>query len=228
MTNEITVEQKEKIVEETNGLVAQANGLIIRTEQENTSAANMTAAFKAEIKKRKKSDLYLKSEESKKAATASFKALTEMLIDPLEEAVDIISEKIGVFYKAETARRAELQRIEDEKVAAALKKEEERVARLTAKAEEQGKPTPVIIPKVIPQRVVAAVSAPSGTTYSTRYSAKVVDIKALCLAVANGTVPEHYVTAVMSTLNSLAMAKKAEGEIAPGVVSVGTIITTQR
>lgn len=226
--NELTTQEQERIKEETHSLVVQAQGLVIKTEMDNTKAAQLTAAYKAEIKKRKASELYTKMEEAKKSSAAAFKSLVELMIDPLTDSVDIITEKIGIFYKQETARRAQLQAIEDAKVAEAQRKEDERIAKLTAKAEAAGKPVPVIEPKIIPARVIASVSAPAGTTYRENWSAKVMDIKALCAAVAAGTVDVSYVQGNDVALNSWAKLKKVEAEIFPGVMGVKTITTSQR
>ena len=228
MTSIITTQEQERIKEETHSLVVQAQCLVIKTEMDNTKAAQLTAAYKAEIKKRKASELYTKTEEAKKAAASAFKALTELMIDPLTDSVDIITEKIGVFYKAETARRAQLQAIEDAKVAEAQRKEDERIAKMTAKAEAAGKPTPIIEPRIIPQRVIASVSAPAGTTYREYWSSEVTDIKALCAAVAAGTADVSFVVGNPVALNAWAKKKKIEGEILPGVVGKKTIGTTQR
>jgi hypothetical protein len=228
MTSELTTQEQERIKEETHSLVVQAQGLVIKTEMDNTKAAQLTAAYKAEIKKRKASELYTKTEEAKKAAASAFKALTELMIDPLTDSVDIITEKIGIFYKEETARRAQLQAIEDAKVAKAQRKEDERIAKITAKAEAAGKVAPVIEPKIIAARVIAAVSAPGGTTYRDNWSAKVTDIKALCAAVVAGAVDVSYVQGNDVALNSWAKLKKVEGEIFPGVIGVKTITTSQR
>lgn len=219
-------EVKVRLEVDTRGLVEKANALEIKTEQTNTEAAKFTAALKAEIKSRK--TILAPSKAALDAQKSAYNGLVATMIDPLDECVDIVSGKIGAFVKAENARRAELQRIEDEKVAAAQRKEEERIARLNEKAAAAGKPAPVITPKIIPTRTIAAVTAPAGTSYQTRWSAKVVNLKAVCLAVAEGRLPEHAVAAAMPYFNALAVAKKAEGEVAPGVVAVSTVGPTQR
>ena len=228
MTNELTTQEQERIKEETHSLVEQAKSIKIISEMDNTKAAQLTAAYKAEIKKRKASELYTKTEEAKKAAASAFKALTELMIDPLTDSVDIITEKIGVFYKAETARRAQLQAIEDAKVAEAQRKEDERIAKITAKAEAAGKVAPIIEPKIIAARVIAAVSVPAGTTYRDNWSAKIINMKAVCAAVAAGTMDVSYVQGNDVALNSWAKLKKVEGEIFPGVIGVKTVTTSQR
>lgn len=242
--NEITVEQQEQIKAETHDLVVRATELIIVTERDNTKAATLTATIKAELKKRKASDLYLKTKESKDAAKSAFDSLEEIMIDPLNEAVKIITPKIGAFVQAENRRRAELQRIEDARVAALQAKEDAKAAEAQRKADEAyaakcakaalaNKPTPVApapvaAPVIVPQRTIAAVSAPTNTTYRDNWSAKVIDIKALCAAVVAGTVDSMSVKGDGVYLNGLAKLKKIEGEIAPGVIGVKIISTTQR
>jgi len=225
-TTEITVEQREKLEVETRDFVARATTIAIKNEIDNTQAATLTAALKGEIKRRK--GILAPTKAALDASKAAYKGLVDLLITPMESSVDIITQKIGAFVQAENARRAELQAIEDAKVAALQAKEDERVAKLQAKAEAAGKPAPDIAPKIIPQRVVAAVTAPAGTTYTTYWSAKVTDIKALCAAVAAGTVDDIFVTGNQTALNGHAKIKRIEGEILPGVVGVKTMGTSQR
>lgn len=229
MTNEIAIapEVRAKLEVDTRGLVEKAHALEIKTEMANTEAAKFTAMLKAEIKTRK--TILAPSKAALDATKAAYNGLVATMIDPLDECVGIVTEKIGGYVKAENLRRAELQRIEDEKAAAAQRKEDERIARLNEKAAAANKPPPVITPKYIqPARVVAAVSAPAGTSYSTRWSARVVDKMAFLKAVVEGKEPEYLVEIVMPSLNARAVARKAEGEVAPGVVAVSTISTSQR
>jgi len=242
MENEITVEQQEKIKAETLDLVAQAQGIKIVTEMENTKAATLTAQFKAEIKRRK--TILAPTKAALDASKAAYAGLVTLMIDPLDDAVKIITGKIGAFVAAENAHRAELQRKEDlrvaelqakadAKAAEAQRIADEKFAEAQRKAALANKPPPVAPkyvppPVIIPQRVVASVAAPAGTSYITHYSAKVVDIKALCAAVAAGQVDDIFVMGNMATLNGHAKIKKMEGQIMPGVVGVKTISTQQR
>lgn len=230
LTMVMTAEEAEKARQEVGVFVAKAQDLVIKNEMENTKALEMLAAYKKEIKRRKAMDVYTKAEAAKKSTAAAFKALTELMIDPLAEAVDIIAEKSGTFIKQENARRAELQRIEDEKAAAAQRKEDERIARLNAKAEAAGKPAPVITPKYIPPaRTIAQVSAPVGTSLPKRWSAKVIDKNLFLQAVIAGEEPDYLVEIVMPELNARATACKVEGkEIAPGVIAESKIIVSSR
>ncbi len=224
--NEITEQDKQKIVVETKNLVTQAETLIIKTEQENSQAAMLTAVFKQEIKRRK--EILAPTKASLDASKAAYNGLVTLMLDPLTDAVEIITSKIGGFVKAENHRRAELQAKEDARVAELQAKEDARVANLKAKAEAKGKPIPDIAPKIIPQRVVSAVSAPAGTSYINYWSGQCVDIKALCEAVVAGTVASEYVQVNQVALNNYAKLKKREGPILAGCIGLKEVRTTQR
>ena len=241
----MTEEEGEKVRHEINVFVHKAKELVIKTETDNTNAAQLMAAYKAEIKKRKASDLYVKSAEAKIAATSAFKALTEMIIDPLTESVEIITQKSVVFLKAETERRAQLQAIEDAKVAEAQRKADERAAEAQrkadeayaakcAKAAELNRPAPIApayVPPavVVPRKIIASVSAPAGTSYPKRWSAKVIDKMAFLQAVIDGRQEAYLVEIVMPPLNAKATASKVENAvIAPGVIAVSTPYVSQR
>lgn len=131
----MTEEVEAQVRQEISTLVSNAQALVITNEMENTEALKLIATYKSEIKRRQAMDAYVKTVESKRAATAALKALTELMIDPLSDSVAIMTEKAGTFTKQENARRAELQRIEDEKAAAAQAKEDARVAAIQAKEE---------------------------------------------------------------------------------------------
>ncbi len=221
----MTPETEEQVRQEISVLVSNAQSLVIKTEQENTAALTLTANYKAEIKRRKAMDVYVKAEESKRSATSAFKALVELMIDPLTDSVDIIVQKVGQFTKAENLRRAEIQRQEDERVAAAQRKEDERVAEIQRKAAAANKPPPVITPKFIPPaRTVAAVSAPAGTSLPTRWSAKVVDPMLFLQAVLAGEEPITSIEILLPVYNAKATAiKKENAEIAPGIIAVSKI-----
>ena len=259
----MTPETEEQVRQEISVLVTNAQALVIKTEQENTAALTLTASYKAEIKRRKAMDVYVKAEESKRSATAAFKALTELMIDPLTDSVEILVQKAGAFTKAENIRRAELQRIEDEKAAAAQRAEDARVAALQAKEEARVReaqrvanekyaakakaeqeaaakagreaaalaPPPVIEARTVaaprfvaPARVIAAVSAPAGTSLPTRWAAKVVDPLLFLQAVIAGEEPISSIEILMPVYNAKATAlKKENAEVAPGIIAVSKI-----
>lgn len=224
--NEITEEVKKELATVTHDIVTVAQSIVIKTEIENVKAATLMAGWKQEKKRRV--EIFAPSKKATKNAYDEVRKLEAAAIDPIEEAITLLNRKVGDYVQIENNRRAELQRQEDERVDAAQAKEEERISKAMAKAEESGKPVTIIPKFIAPARTIAAVSAPAGTAYVTRWSAKVVDLKALCLAVAEGRAPEYYITAVMHPLNAVATSLKREGEIAPGVIAVSTTGTSQR
>lgn len=224
--NEITVEQQEQIKAETHDLVTRAEGIVIKTEMENTQAATLTATLKGEIKRRK--GILAPTKAALDASKAAYNGLVGMMIDPLDEAVKIITTKIGGYVQAENARRAQLQAIEDAKVAELQRKEDERIAKIQAKAEAAGKPIPEIAPKIIPQRTVAQVSAPAGTAYMEYWSAEITSLMDLCKAIVEGKADPMCVMGNMPYLNGMAKLKKVEGSIIPGVIAKKRTGTSQR
>lgn len=224
--NEITEEVKQELAVKTNDIVTVANGFLIKNEMDNNKAATIMGEWKQEKKRR--IEIFAPSKKATKNAYDEVRKLEAAAIDPIDDAIRIVDSKVGSFVQLENAKRAQLQAIEDAKVAEAQRKEDERIAKLMAKAEEAGKPAPVIVPKVIPQRVIAEVSAPAGTTYREYWKASVTDIKALCAAVAAGTADASFVTGNEVALNSWAKMKKVEGQILPGVVGIKTTGTSQR
>jgi len=224
--NEITEAVKKELETKTHDIMEVANSIIIKTEQENTSAATLMAGWKQEKKRRV--EIFAPSKKATKNAYDEVKKLEAAAIDPIEEAIEIVDGKCGAFVQAENRRRAELQRIEDAKVAEAQRKVDEAYAAKCAKASAANKPAPVA-PTIIPQRTIASVSKPNGTSYISYFSAKVVNIKDLCLAVAEGREPETLVEGVMPLLNNRAKESRKEGAtIAPGVIVVSKIGTSQR
>ena len=224
--NEITETVKEELVVKTHDIIAVADSIVIKTEMENAKAASMMAEWKKERKRRV--EIFAPAKKKTQEAYDEVRKVEAAAIDPIDEAISTVDGKVGAFVQAENERRAQLQAIEDAKVAEAQRKEDERIKKLMEKAEEKGKPAPVIVPKVIPARVIAAVAAPQDTTYREYWSAKVTDIKALCAAVAGGTVDVTYVQGNDVALNAWAKLKKVQGEIFPGVVGVKTTGTAQR
>lgn len=132
------------------------------------------------------------------------------------------------------AKQREAQRIAEEK---ARKIDEEQKLRLAEEAEAAGAseetiaeildapaPAPVYVPPVAPIPVVVPAVVPTfrkakGVSTSQRWSAQVMDIKALCRAVADGTASTECVQPNMTALNSMARAMKSTMNI-PGVRAV--------
>jgi hypothetical protein len=224
--NEITAEVKQELETVTHEIVTVAQCIVIKTEQENTKAATLMAGWKAEKKRRVA--IFKPSRDAAKTAYDEVRKLEAATIDPIEEAITLVNGKCGAFVKEENDRRAALQAKEDARVAELQRKEDERFSVAQAKAAETGKAATITAPRIIPQRTVAAVSAPAGTTYREYWSARVTDIKALCAAVVAGTADVSFVQGNETALNAWAKMKKTEGVILPGVTGVKTVGTTQR
>jgi len=143
-------------------------------------------------------------------------------LDPLEENSKAVK-RIMSFYDAEQARKAKEE--EDRLAAIEKKKAEERQLADAIAAAECGdieesemilnEPTPA--PQVIVKKDVPKIQG--GPTFSTRWSAEVVDIVALCRAIADGKASKELVLPNMVALNKLATALKSTMNI-PGVRAV--------
>jgi hypothetical protein len=150
--------------------------------------------------------------------------------EPLAKAEAQVKGAIGVWDAEQERKRQELQR-QAEKEA----REQEERARLTAAemAEESGATNEEV--EAIVNTPVAVIAKPVEPTYqkasgvSTRenWSARVTDIKALCLAVAKGKAPVSYVEANMTALNARARADRGTLAV-PGVVAVNNPIVSGR
>lgn len=224
--NEISMEMNKELAIITHDIVEVANSIIIKTEHENTTAATLMAGWKQEKKRRV--EIFAPSKKATKNAYDEVRKLESAAIDPIDEAIATVNSKCGTYVQMENARRSQLQAIEDAKVTELQRKEDERVAKLQAKAELAGKPIPEVAPRIIPQRTVAAVSAPAGTSYQEYWSAEVTSIIELCRAVVVGKADAACVMANMVYLNGLAKLEKVEGTLLPGVTAKKRIGTTQR
>jgi len=210
MTNEIiTLETRTELETQNKTVLERVKAMEIKTEQTNTEATGLLKILKDA--RLKAETIFKPAETSAKKAYDEVRALRDLFLVPLKDGETTIRQKIGEFVRAENDRRAELQRKADQKFEKAA-----------AKAEATGKPM-----TAAPQ-VVAKVSAPAGTTYVTRWHAEVRDIKPLCRAVADGIVPENYVSGNMPILNALAIDQKEKKEIAPGVMAVPEVSVSQR
>jgi hypothetical protein len=116
------------------------------------------------------------------------------------------------------AQEREKARIEQERINRELRRQEEaRRLELAAEMEKSGKveEANALIEEPIqtPDVVIARPAQPQGIQSRTLYSAEVVDLKALCRAVADGLAPAEYVMANMPVLNSL--ARNLKESVAP-------------
>lgn len=150
------------------------------------------------------------------------------MLAPVEQAVKTLKGKIAE-YTAEQQRkqREEQARLELE----TRRREEEERLKMAEEAQQDGASAevvdeiletaaPVVIPKAAP-----GYQAANGVSTRKNYRAKVVSIKDLCRAVADGVIPESFVNPNQTALNGRATSDK-EGFSIPGcelVIETGTV-----
>ena len=71
----MTEEAEAQVRQEISVLVSNAQALVITNEMENTEALKLIASYKSEIKRREAMDVFIKTVESKRSATAALTAL---------------------------------------------------------------------------------------------------------------------------------------------------------
>jgi hypothetical protein len=208
MNDTIPQEVKTEMETQNHDIVVKATGLVIKDEHANLEATGLLTAIKT--MRTKVEDTFGPSVKAAKTAYDEAKSLRDTFLDPLKDVEAQLRSKIGAYITAETARRDALQAKADAKFEKAVERAEATGKALTV--------APVI---------VAKVSAATNASYTKRWSAQVTDIKALCLAVAEGRVPVEYVTANMPVLNRMAVSSKDALNI-PGIKAVSQISASVR
>lgn len=143
------------------------------------------------------------------------------MLEPLAMAETLLRGKTGAFLAEQERIKRELERaaVNEARQRAEEEKLQEAIA---AKAEgaSEAETDAILESQVVALRPKIAPTVVRGNL-STRktYSAKVLSIRELCRAVADGTVPESYVTANMAALNSRARTDKEAFKV-PGVRAV--------
>ena len=145
-------------------------------------------------------------------------AAEKKLLDPVSEAESTVKRAIGKWH--------EEQRAIEEKARLRLEKaqkdaEEEARLAIAGQAEELGA-TEETVNEILETRVMRPVSAvpqptyrkASGVSTQKRWKAEVVDIKALCRGVADGTVSSELVSPNMMGLNAMARAMRSTFNVA--------------
>jgi len=169
----------------------------------------------------------------KKPAYAAYKAVLDKFNEgdaPLEKAEKQVKDEIRRWDQEQERKRQELQRQAEE---AARKAEEDERQIAAAVAEESGATEEEVAE--IANAPIAVVAKPVEPLYqkasgvSTRevWSARVVDIKALCLAVAKGKAPVSYIEPNMVALNARARADRQTMNV-PGVAAIKDNIVSGR
>jgi hypothetical protein len=196
-------------------IVTEAKALKITTAEENETAAGLCKtlkAFQAEIEGSYR-PLVEKAHEAHKAILAELKSQ----LKPFEEGEKYLKAGMLSWATAERERIAKARREAEEKA----RKEAEEAALaeaeyLEATGDQAGAEAVISAPLTVAPVAVETVAKAEGTSIRETYKARVVNIKALCLAIAQGAVPAEYVEPNMAALNSLArMAKQAMA--VPGV-----------
>jgi hypothetical protein len=154
------------------------------------------------------------------------------VLDPLETALTVISDRVIAFDRAQRAEADRLQnaleakerkRLEAERIeeAAALAKQMARAKGVDKQELKQAlvelKAEPIIVAPIVVQPKVATTA---GLQTRLNWSAKVTNLKQLQTAIAAGNVPWDAVSVNQTFLNEWARTQKVEGELCPGVQCV--------
>ena len=153
-----------------------------------------------------------KAHEAHQAACAQKKKLEA----PLVQAEAAIKRSIGTWHAEEDRRRREEQRRLAE---IARKAEEDARVEEAAALEAAGEPElarhVIEAPPIVAAPILPPAPKADGVSVRTLYRAQVVDLRALCKAVAEGTAPVALVVANEKALNQMAVALR-EGFHVPG------------
>jgi hypothetical protein len=188
-------------------IVEEAKALRITSAEDNAKAAGLCKVlkgFQAEIEGSYR-PLVEKAHEAHKAILAELKSQ----LKPYEEGEKYLKGLMIAWDSAERERIAKARREAEEKA----RKEAEEAALaeaeyLEATGDKAGADAALSAPLVVAPVVVEAVEKAEGATFRELWSAELVDIRALCRAVADGVVPAEYVSANMPALNGVARMMK--------------------
>jgi hypothetical protein len=222
-----------KISSEIETTIAPARNINI-VDQETANAANkLRTAIKA---KKKDVEAFFKPHiENAHKAHKDLTTSRKEKLQPLDAAIKFIGNKLNIYdqeqqriakeaeakrqqeetearriaeEEAEKIRQAEQKRIEEEQLAAAQQAEESGDNALAEAILEQEVEVAPFQPAYVPppQPVQPAYVPPTGMSRRTTWKAEVMDIKALCVAVAAGDVPADVFKINQSLLNEKARA----------------------
>lgn len=156
-----------------------------------------------------------------KAHKEALRAMAKVA-DPLMRAEGILKTTIGTFIREqEQIRLAEERRLRAEEIQRQLEAREADVEAAELAGANPGlvaaicneafpAPAPIALP---------TIQKPAGISTQERWSAQVFSVKDLCRAIAEGKIPEHFVSPNFTALNSRARADKALMNI-PGVRAI--------
>jgi len=213
----------QELEKESKDLIVQAQGMIITNQEQYETSADFLQTVKAMQKKIKESFNIIieKAHRAHKEAVAQ----RDKHLQPLKEAESIVKKGM-ITYTEEQNRKAQeeqqrLQALADKEAELQRKRLEARITNAVAKGKEekaeelrlQQEQIEAIAPVVTPQ-----VETPKGVSYSTRWSAEVID--------AN-LVPREYLVPNQQALDAVARATKGSISI-PGVKFVAIKTLAQR
>ena len=154
---------------------------------------------------------------ARKAVMELFRTPLEFLVKAegiLKYEATVWTQKVERERALEEARQREIARKETERL-------ERRAAAAAQKGHEEKAEVLAQAAAAIPLPIVAAPARPPGMVGSTRWSARVTDLRALCKAVGEGIVGLEAVQANMTFLNAQTRAMR-ENLLIPGVEAVKT------
>jgi hypothetical protein len=163
-------------------------------------------------------------------AHAAACAAEKKLRDPVREAVGILKRAIGSWEQEQEQKRLQAQRQAE---AIRAKAEEEARLALAVEAEQHGAAeetveeileTPMVAPPVV---VAPTFQRAAGVSTQQRWTVEVVDMRALCRAIADGKASPELVEPNMTALNQIARAMKQTMNI-PGVRAVPMVSVAVR
>lgn len=203
------MQQVVEIEERTRGWAAEASAMTVRTPDAYRRAADLLLAVKDLRKQLNEAydDNIADAHRAHKnlvAKKASFEAPLVAAERTLKaRMLDYQQEQERVRREQERKLREEARKIEEE---ARIKEATRLEAEGRQKEAERLIDAPIFTP---PVTVAPPTPKVQGVSYRETWSAEVVNMRALCRAVADGSVPTEYVTANMTALNARARADKA-------------------
>ena len=229
------VESESVAVERASDAAGRAGEIFSQAQQMVVTAENFSDAsrFLANIK-----TLGKQIETERKALTDPLRAVIDRIMGKFRPATDALAAAESIVKGKLAAHAEEIERRRRAAEAAAREKqckEEDRLAKLAAKAAARGDDAKAEAFTAKAEQVALApvsldefdVPAAEGLSFVTTYSAEVTDLKALCTAVLSGAVPEMAIMADSKYLNATARATKGAMKW-PGVKWIATKTARQR
>lgn len=208
-------DEVEKVRGEVAPVLEAAKAVVVQDEESFCRAMELGQECSARSKRVE--DLFRPARESTHKAWKTVTELIASFVGPLDTAKKLCVSKANRWRQeeqtrrqreADELRRREQQRIDEERLAAAIEMEK---AGMQAQAEEViNKPDPA--PIIDPVRI----ETPKGTSYRENWQAEVTDLRALVIAVATGNIDADVLMPNQSVLLKRAKALKSAMQY-PGV-----------